>query len=238
MKEETLVRIDNISKKYGGIPAIENITFNLKKGELVGFLGANGAGKSTTMKILSGVILPDSGKVRVLGYDLEQSPIEAKTKIGYLSEDNPLPDDMYVCEYLEYVASLYKMNDIRNIVDKSIVSFGLKNEYKKKIKALSKGNRQKLGLAQALIHDPEFLILDEPTSALDPNQQQEIKEIVTNLSKSKVVLFSTHILHEVESIASRIIILKDGKLVLDREIGDMKDSLETIFYNSTNENNS
>ena len=233
----TLITVNNISKKYRNIPAIENISFNLKQGELVGFLGANGAGKSTTMKVITGILQPDKGIVTVFGHSIEEQPVEAKKKIGYLSEDNPLPEEMYVREYLDYVANLYNLKHVRDIVDESVLKFGLKNEFKKKIRALSKGNRQKLGLAQALIHDPDFLVLDEPTSALDPNQQMEIKEIITSLSLSKIVLFSTHMLHEVENIASRIIVLKDGQLILDEDKANIA-SVENLFYSISDENNS
>lgn len=223
-----MITVIGISKKYNGVPAIENLSFELKTGELIGFLGANGAGKSTTMKILTGALQPDSGCVEIFGHNIEQHPAEAKKRIGYLSEDNPLPEDMYVREYLEYVAALYRLPNIKECIDRSILTFGLKNEYRKKIRALSKGNRQKLGLAQALLHDPDFIVLDEPTSALDPNQQQEIREIITGLGKSKIVLFSTHILSEVAHIASRIILLKNGRLVLDEDIKNIA-SLEALF---------
>ncbi|GAB6012686.1 ABC transporter ATP-binding protein [Viscerimonas tarda] len=232
-----MITINNISKKYRNVSAIEDISFVLNTGELVGFLGANGAGKSTTMKIITGVLQADSGTVEVFGHNMEQQPIEAKKRIGYLSEDNPLPEEMYVREYLEYIAGIYQLKNRRELVDDSILQFGLKNEYKKKIHALSKGNRQKLGLAQALIHNPDFLALDEPTNALDPDQQLEMREIITHLSKSKIVLFSTHILHEVESIASRIMVLKKGRLVFD-ESSENIESVETLFYNISHENNS
>jgi ABC-2 type transport system ATP-binding protein len=231
-----MITITNISKKYKGIPAIESISFELNAGEVVGFLGANGAGKSTTMKILTGVLQPDRGSVTVFGKNIEQEPVEVKKRIGYLSEDNPLPDDMYVREYLEYVAGLYRLKNIKERIDESILKFGLKAEYCKKIRALSKGNRQKLGLAQALLHNPDFIVLDEPASALDPNQQQEIKEIIIGLGKSKIVLFSTHILHEAAQIASRIIVLKNGRLALDEDIRNIA-SVETLFYNISHEDN-
>ncbi|MDR1808957.1 MAG: ABC transporter ATP-binding protein [Prevotella sp.] len=229
-----MITVTNISKKYKDAQAIENIGFELKAGELVGFLGANGAGKSTTMKILTGVLQPDSGTVEVFGCNIEREPLAAKKRIGYLSEDNLLPTDMYVREYLEYVAELYRLQNIRERIDEAILKFGLKNEYRKKIHALSKGNRQKLGLAQALLHDPDFVVLDEPASALDPNQQQEIKEIITGLGKSKIVLFSTHILSEAAQIASRIIVLKNGRLALDEDIKNIT-SIETLFYTISHE---
>lgn len=209
----------------------------MKQGEIVGFLGSNGAGKSTTMKIITGSLQSDKGTVSIFGYDIEQEPIKAKKHIGYLSEDNPLPDEMYVREYLEHVAYIYKLGDVKGKVAETIEDFGLKNEYRKKIAALSKGNRQKLGLAQALIHNPDFLILDEPTSALDPNQQVEIKEMILNISKSKVILFSTHILQDVKSLASRVIVINKGKIRADEDMQNVE-SVEELFYNITNENNS
>ena len=232
-----MIRISNISKSYGNLQAIDNISFSLVQGEVVGFLGLNGAGKSSTMKIITGVIKADKGKVLIFGNDLENEPIKAKEKTGYLSEDNPLPEDMYVREYLNHIAEIYKLNNIKETVAKTIDEFGLKNEYRKKIATLSKGNRQKLGLAQALIHNPDFLILDEPTSALDPNQQAELKELISELGKSKIILFSSHILHDVQSLASRIIIVDKGKIRADEAVSNIA-SVETLFYNITNENRS
>lgn len=232
-----MITINNISKKYGNLRAIDDISFSLVQGEIVGFLGLNGAGKSTTMKIITGVIEADKGQVSVFGNDIEKAPVQAKEKIGYLSEDNPLPEEMYVREYLNHIAEIYKLNNTKDCVAKTIEDFGLKHEYRKKIASLSKGNRQKLGLAQALIHNPDFLVLDEPTSALDPNQQAEIKELISELGKSKIILFSSHILHDVQSLASRIIIVDKGKIRADETINNV-DSVETLFYNITNENRS
>lgn len=209
----------------------------MKQGEIVGFLGPNGAGKSTTMKIITGSLQADKGTVSIFGHDMEQEPVKAKKHVGYLSEDNPLPDEMYVREYLEYVAYIYRIEGVKDKVAETIENFGLKNEYKKKIAALSKGNRQKLGLAQALIHNPDFLILDEPTSALDPNQQAEIKEMILNISKSKVILFSTHILQDVDSLASRVVVINKGKIRADEDIQNIE-SVEKLFYNITNEDSS
>jgi len=232
-----LITVNNISKSYGSLLAVDNISFSLRQGEIVGFLGLNGAGKSTTMKIITGVIRADKGNVNILGSDIEKNALKAKKYIGYLSEDNPLPEEMYVREYLEYIAGIYKLNSIKDTVAKAIEDFGLKHEYRKKIATLSKGNRQKLGLAQALIHNPDFLILDEPTSALDPNQQAEMKSMISELGKLKIVLFSSHILHDVQSLASRIIIIDKGKVRANEDIKDIG-SVETLFYNITNENSS
>lgn len=232
-----MITVHDISKKYNGQIVLENTSYDLHEGDIIGFLGANGAGKSTTMKIITGVISPDSGSVSIFGHDVIENPIEAKRRIGYLSENNPLPDEMYVKEYLEYTAKIYKLKNTTEIIDRSILEFGLTNEYKKKIGALSKGNRQKLGLAQAMLHNPDFLVLDEPTSALDPNQQEEILNIILNLNKSKIILLSTHILHDIKNIASRIIILDKGKKMIDEKIENIE-SVENLFHNVTHENSS
>ena len=227
-----MIKVNNISKKYKDFLAVDSISFDLQKGETIGFLGANGAGKSTTMKIIAGVISPDLGSVLVFGNNIAEKPIEAKKRMGYLSEDNPLHDDMYVREYLEYIANIYDLTNVKDRVNESVEKFGLRNEYRKKINALSKGNRQKLGLAQALIHNPEFLILDEPTSALDPNQRDEIKELIASILKDKVVLFSTHILNDVSSLASRVIIIDKGRIKADKSIQEIE-SVELLFHDIT-----
>ncbi|MFR9165813.1 MAG: ABC transporter ATP-binding protein [Dysgonomonas sp.] len=232
-----MIKVNNISKSYNDTVAVDDISLEIGTGEIVSFLGANGAGKSTAMKIITGIVSPDKGSVRIFDYDMAEQPLKAKGKTGYLSENNPLPEDMYVREYLEFVANLYKLKNVKNLVSDSLEKFGLKEEYKKKISSLSKGNRQKLGLAQAIIHDPDFLVLDEPTSALDPNQQMDIKNIIKDLSKSKIVLFSTHILQDVVSLASRVIIVDKGKIMLDEETTKI-DSIENLFYSLTNENSS
>ncbi len=231
-----MIKIDNISKKYGIIKAVDNINFTIDRGEIVGFIGANGAGKSTTMKIITGILLADKGKVSVFGKNVAENPVEAKKRIGYLSEDNPLPETMYVKEYLEYIAHIYKLDDKREKIDGIIETTGLKNEYKKKINALSKGNRQKLGLAQALIHNPDFLVLDEATSSLDPNQQDEILELIENAGKSKIILFSTHHLREADKIATRAILLQNGKIVTDKKLEN--ETVEELFYSMQNEDSS
>jgi ABC-2 type transport system ATP-binding protein len=213
------------------LTALSDVSFSIQKGEIAGLLGVNGAGKSTLMKILSGIVRPDKGKVSFFGKDLFTDSLEIKKQTGYLSEDNPLYDDMYVREYLEYVRGIYKSD--RQRVDEVIESAGLRNEYKKKIKELSKGNRQRVGIAQALINDPVFLILDEATSGLDPNQRENLNNLFIELSKEKIILFSTHILHEVKDICSRIILLDKGNLVADKQVSEI-DSTENIFHELVN----
>lgn len=230
-----LIQVAHISKYYGQQAALSDISFSLGKGEVVGLLGVNGAGKSTLMRILSGIILPDEGKITFQGEDLSIDTLSIKRRIGYLSEDNPLYEDMYVREYLSYVAGIYGAKKER--VSQMIQKTGLDNEYKKKIKALSKGNRQRVGIAQALINDPDFLILDEATSGLDPNQRESLANLLVELSGEKIILFSTHILQEVKDICSRFILLDGGKLIADKVITQIE-SIEDTFHTLTNANNS
>ena len=230
-----MIQIEHISKTYGDQVALPDVSFSIQKGDIVGLLGVNGAGKSTLMKILAGGMIADKGRVTFLGEDILSNPLEVKKRIGYLSEDNPLYEDMYVKEYLEYVAGIYKVGN--DAVSRVIQETGLEKEYKKKIKALSKGNRQRVGIAQALVHNPEFLILDEATSGLDPNQRESLNALFKELSKDKMILFSTHILFEVKAICSRVIFLDKGKLLIDKNIDEI-DSIENTFHTLTNENNS
>lgn len=223
-----MIQVEHISKHYGTLAALSDVSFSMQKGEVVGLLGVNGAGKSTLMKIMSGIIRPDKGQISFWGKDLLRDSIEIKKQIGYLSEDNPLYDDMYVREYLEYVRGIYNAN--KNRVAEVIEAAGLQKEYKKKIGELSKGNRQRVGIAQALINDPAFLILDEATSGLDPNQRESLNNLFVELSKNKIILFSTHILHEVKDICTRLILLDKGNLIADRQVSDI-DSVENIFHN-------
>ena len=226
-----MVQVEQISKHYGELKALSEVSFSMQKGEIVGLLGVNGAGKSTLMKILSGIIRPDKGTVSFFGNDFTVDSLKIKKQIGYLSEDNPLYDDMYVREYLEYVRGIYK-SDKRRVAE-AIESAGLQNEYKKKIKELSKGNRQRVGIAQALINDPVFLILDEATSGLDPNQRESLNNLFVELSKEKIILFSTHILSEVKDICSRFILLDKGSLITDRQVSEI-DSIENTFRELVN----
>lgn len=230
-----MIQIEHISKTYGNQVALSDASFSIQKGDIVGLLGVNGAGKSTLMKILAGGMTADIGRVTFSGEDILSNPLAVKKRIGYLSEDNPLYEDMYVKEYLEYVAGIYKVG--HDAVSRVIEETGLEREYKKKIKALSKGNRQRVGIAQALVHNPEFLILDEATSGLDPNQRESLNALFKELSKDKMILFSTHILFDVKSICSRVIFLDKGKLLIDKNIDEI-DSIENTFHTLTNENNS
>ncbi|MEO8112549.1 MAG: ATP-binding cassette domain-containing protein, partial [Ginsengibacter sp.] len=199
--------ISNLTKTYGTQKAIDNISFQVNNNEIVGFLGPNGAGKSTTMKIVTGYLSADSGDASVNDVNVNTEPIKAKKLIGYLPESNPLYYEMYVREYLEFIAGIHKItSSIKKRIEEVIDLTGLRPESKKKIGQLSKGYKQRVGLAAALIHDPEVLILDEPTSGLDPNQIVEIREVIRQLGKNKTVLFSSHILQEVESICDRVII--------------------------------
>ena len=207
------IEVKNLFKYYGEQAAVNNISFSVKKGEIVGFLGPNGAGKSTTMKIISGFIPSDQGEVTVCGLKVDVDNLETRKLIGYLPENNPLYLDMYVKEYLEFVCGIYKIAKLKSRVNDMIDSVGLGLEQNKKIGALSKGYRQRVGLAQAIIHDPQVLILDEPTSGLDPNQLVEIRELICSIGKEKTVMLSTHIMQEVEAICDRIVIINKGSIV-------------------------
>jgi len=207
--------IENITKLYGQQKALDDVSFKIDAGEVVGLLGPNGAGKSTMMKIITCYIPPTAGMVTVSGFDIFDQSIEVRKRVGYLPENNPLYLDMYVKEYLSFISGIYKISNIKQRVDEMITLTGLTLEYKKKIGALSKGYRQRVGLAQALIHDPEVLILDEPTSGLDPNQLLDIRNLIKEIGKSKTVMLSTHIMQEVEAVCSRAIIIDKGKIVAD-----------------------
>jgi ABC-2 type transport system ATP-binding protein len=218
------ISVSNISKLYGSQRALDNVSFEAVKGQVVGFLGPNGAGKSTMMKILTCFIPQSSGSAKVCGFDINESPVEVRQKIGYLPEHNPLYTDMYVKEYLEFVAGTYGLkNKIRERVNEMISITGLQVEQKKKIGALSKGYRQRVGLAQALIHNPEVLILDEPTSGLDPNQLSEIRTLIKNIGREKTVMLSTHIMQEVEAISDRVIIINKGKIITDESTSVLRE---------------
>jgi ABC-2 type transport system ATP-binding protein len=216
------IEVTSLTKIYGEQKAVNNISFNVARGEIVGFLGPNGAGKSTTMKILTGYLQQDSGRALVCGLDVKDNSVEIKKKIGYLSEANPLYYDMYVREYLDFIADAHGLRDKARKISNVIDITGLGPESKKKTGQLSKGYKQRVGLAAALIHDPEVLILDEPTSGLDPNQIIEIREVIRRFGQNKTVLFSTHILQEVEAICDRVIIINKGVLVADDKLSNLQ----------------
>lgn len=207
------IKVENITKIYGQQKALDDVSFEVNTGEIVGFLGPNGAGKSTMMKILTCFIPQTSGKASVCGYDVAEQSLEVRKQVGYLPEHNPLYLDMYVKEYLEFIGGLHKINNIKTRISEMIEITGLQVEQKKKIGALSKGYRQRVGLAQALIHDPKVLILDEPTTGLDPNQLAEIRNLIIEVGKQKTVMLSTHIMQEVEAVCDRVIIVNQGKIV-------------------------
>ncbi|MCF2503755.1 ATP-binding cassette domain-containing protein [Dyadobacter sp. CY107] len=232
------IQVTNLTKLYGTQRAIDGISFSLKKGEIVGFLGPNGAGKSTTMKILTGYLKASEGSAKVSDYDVAQEPMPARRTIGYLPEHNPLYLDMYVSEFLLFSGKLYGMKsaELRTRVYEVIALCGLEAEKRKKIGQLSKGYRQRVGLAQSFLHNPSVLILDEPTTGLDPNQIQEIRDVIRNAGKDKTVLFSTHIMQEVEALCDRVIIINKGKVVSDSSLDELRktgDSLEEIFRSLT-----
>lgn len=216
------IEISNLVKIYGEQKAVDQISFQVGKGEIVGFLGPNGAGKSTTMKILTGYLGQDDGEARVCGISVKESPLETRKKIGYLPEANPLYPDMYVREYLDFIADVHQVADKKKRIEAVITLVGLTVESNKRLGQLSKGYKQRVGLAAALIHDPEVLILDEPTSGLDPNQIIEIRDVIKRLGKDKTVLFSSHILQEVEALCDRVVIIHRGKLVADSSISRLR----------------
>lgn len=232
------IKIQNLTKVYGQQKALNNIGFEISKGEIVGFLGPNGAGKSTTMKILSGYLKPTGGTATLNGVDVDTESKEIKKHIGYLPEHNPLYLDMYVEEFLNFVGSLYgfSKSQLKERTEGIIKKVGLGPEKHKKIAQLSKGYRQRVGLAQALIHNPDVLILDEPTTGLDPNQLVEIRELIKQVGKDKTVILSTHIMQEVEAICDRVIIINHGEIVADAALSEIKkegNSLEAIFRKLT-----
>ena len=218
------ITIEKVSKSYGIQKALLNVSFSLKKGEIVGFLGPNGAGKSTLMKIITCYISQDSGNVKICNLDTQIQDILVKEKIGYLPEQNPLYLDMYIKEYLAFVGGIYKVSNLKKRISKIIEEVGLVHQNNKKIRELSKGFKQRVGLAAALIHNPEVLILDEPTTGLDPNQLIEIRNLIKEVGKEKTVLLSTHIMQEVDKICNRVIIINQGEIVDDKLIIDFKNN--------------
>lgn len=212
------VEVTGLNKVFGEQYAVKDVSFSVRKGEVLGFLGPNGAGKSTTMKIITCFIPPTSGTVKVCGFDVESDSMEVRRRIGYLPEHNPLYKDMYVKEYLHFIARLHGLPNRRQRVEDMIEKTGLTLERRKLIGALSKGYRQRVGLAQAMLHDPEVLILDEPTSGLDPNQLVDIRNLIKQLGEEKTVIFSTHIMQEVQALCNRVVIINRGEIVADDPI--------------------
>ena len=228
------ISIKNVYKFFGEQAALESVSLNIKKGEVVGFLGPNGAGKSTLMKIITCYLPANEGEVRVCGEDVKEDSLSVRSKVGYLPEHNPMYLEMYIKEYLEFVAGVY--NSPKERISEMIELTGLTNEQHKKIGELSKGYRQRVGLAAALIHNPEVLILDEPTTGLDPNQLAEIRSLIKEIGKDKTVLLSTHIMQEVDKMCSRVIIINKGKIIDDQSISSLHEKgldLETHFRKLT-----
>ncbi|HEY9261873.1 gliding motility-associated ABC transporter ATP-binding subunit GldA [Chitinophaga sp.] len=221
------IQVSELSKVYGEQRAVDGISFELKKGEITGFLGPNGAGKSTTMKMITGFLPPTSGKASVCGFDIVTQSLEVRKRVGYLPESNPLYHDMYIREFLEFVAGIHQLGKAgAERIAKVIQLTGLQPERHKKIGALSNGYKQRVGLAQALLHDPEVLILDEPTTGLDPNQLADIRQLIKELGANKTVILSTHIMQEVAALCDRVIIINKGKIVAD-------DKLSVLQQNNT-----
>ncbi len=207
--------VDNVSKVFGSQRALNGVSLTLERGEVVGLLGPNGAGKSTLMRLITGFLPPTEGRIEVCGFDVMEAPLETKRRVGYLPERNPVHEDMYVREYLQFVAGVHGVKDKSQRVASVIEEVGLTPEVHKQIGQLSKGYRQRVGLAQALIHDPEVLILDEPTSGLDPNQLVDIRALIRRLGQDRTVILSTHIMQEVEAMCDRVVLIRLGDIVAD-----------------------
>lgn len=216
------ISVSNLTKQYGTQTAVNSISFKVDKGEIVGFLGPNGAGKSTTMKMITGYLSADAGNIEVCGIPANENSIDTKEKIGYLPEANPLYFDMYVREYLAFIAGIHKVTDSKTRIEEVIKTVGLTPEAHKKIGQLSKGYKQRVGLAAAMVHNPEVLILDEPTSGLDPNQIVEIRNVIKALAQDKTILFSSHIMQEVEAICDRVIIINKGNIVANDKLSNLQ----------------
>ena len=216
------IEVKDLTRVYGEQKAIDRISFSVGRGEIAGFLGPNGAGKSTTMKILTGCLKPSQGQAFLNGIDVQVNPVQTKSITGYLPESNPLYGDMYIREYLSFISDIHQLSGKRKKVNDTIDQVGLRPEAGKKISQLSKGYKQRVGLAAALIHEPEVLILDEPTTGLDPNQIVEIRDVIRNYGKNRTVLFSSHILQEVEAICDRVIIINQGKIIADNNLAMLR----------------
>tara|TARA_B100001758_G_C18374822_1_gene593621 strand:+ start:398 stop:1099 length:702 start_codon:yes stop_codon:yes gene_type:complete len=231
------IKIKEINKFYDEQHALNNISFEISKGEIIGLIGRNGAGKSTLLKIITGSINQDSGDIIISNINYKKDNLKIKSKIGYLAEHNPLYENMYIKEYLEFIGKTYKVNNLISSINKIIIETGLEKEKNKKIKELSKGYKQRVGLAAALIHNPEILILDEPITGLDPNQIIEIRDLIKKVSTNKTIILSTHIMQEVENICTRIVLIDKGKVKDDKQINILyknKINLEEYFKKNTN----
>ena len=230
------LEVININKSYDGLKALNNISFKLKKGEIVGFLGPNGAGKSTLMKIITSFINQDSGEVIISSINKDVDTILTKSKIGYLSENNPLYNDMKVVEYLNFISQLYKLKNSKKRILLVSKQIGLEKVMNQEINSLSKGFKQRVGIAAALVHDPEILLLDEPTTGLDPNQLVEIRQLIKEIGKKKIILLSTHIMQEIPKICNRVIVINNGNIVDDKSLNSKKEKIidfDEYFYSLT-----
>ena len=233
------IEVLHLSKSFGQSQAISDLSFDLKMGQITGFLGPNGAGKSTTLKILMGLEIPSSGEARILGMDVQKQDVKIKKQIGYLAENNPLYPEMYIKEFLSFIGKIHGISstELPRRIAEVIELVGLEREQKKKIKEISKGYQQRVGLAQAILHDPKILILDEPTSGLDPNQMDEIRSLIVSLKKDKTILFSSHLLGEVNAICDHVLLIDKGQLKANCSIEEAKNypgGIESFFKNKTN----
>ena len=230
------LEVININKSYDGLKALNNISFKLKKGEIVGFLGPNGAGKSTLMKIITSFINQDSGEVIISSINKDVDTILTKSKIGYLSENNPLYNDMKVVEYLNFISQLYKLKNSKKRILLVSKQIGLEKVMNQEINSLSKGFKQRVGIAAALVHDPEILLLDEPTTGLDPNQLVQIRQLIKEIGKKKIILLSTHIMQEIPKICNRVIVINNGNIVDDKSLNSKEEKIidfDEYFYSLT-----
>ncbi len=233
-----MIEVSNLRKQYGRQQVLDGISFTARPGRILGFLGPNGAGKSTTMRILAGFLPPSGGEVTVCGFDVRQQGLEVRRRIGYLPEDNPLYEEMYVREALDFTAGVFRLENRKSRIKEVIGMTGLEPEQHKRIGHLSKGYRQRVGLAQAILHDPEVLLLDEPTSGLDPGQLRSIRKLITDLGKRKTIILSTHIMQEVKAVCQDVLMISAGRIVADFEIGQQSalfqtDDLDELFLRLT-----
>ena len=230
------IAVDHVTKIFSGQAALNDVSLSVKSGQVLGLLGPNGAGKSTLMRLICGYLPPNSGSLEVCGFNVDEEPLETKSRIGYLPESNPLPEEMYIREYLKFVGGVYKLKSLEKSVEVVIDKVGLGPEVHKKIGELSKGYRQRVGLAAAIIHEPEVLILDEPTSGLDPNQLVEIRSLIRSIGEERTVMLSTHIMQEVEAMCDRVVMIKQGQIVANENIEKFVNdngSLEEAFKQLT-----